>query len=70
MIHSSTAEQRAVNSKVPGSNPGGSANGVVHTTLKGRRDKNGHQRMLHSGSALSFQVRGAGSIPVIRSKAL
>ena len=35
MIHSSTAEQRAVNSKVPGSNPGGSANGVVHTTLTG-----------------------------------
>lgn len=24
--------------------------------------------MLHSGSALSFQVRGAGSIPVIRSQ--
>jgi hypothetical protein len=23
--------------------------------------------MLHNGSALSFQVRGAGSIPVIRS---
>ena len=29
MIHSSTAEQRAVNSKVPGSNPGGSAMGVT-----------------------------------------
>lgn len=27
----------------------------------------GTLRMLHSGSALSFQVRGAGSIPVIRS---
>ena len=51
MIHSSTAEQRAVNSKVPGSNPGWSANGVVHTTLTGRRDKNGQQRLLHSGSA-------------------
>jgi hypothetical protein len=35
MIHSSTAEQRAVNSKVPGSNPGGSADGVVHTTPTG-----------------------------------
>jgi hypothetical protein len=37
MTISSTAEQRAVNSKVPGSNPGWSANGVVHTTLTGRR---------------------------------
>jgi len=34
LTHSSTAEQRAVNSKVPGSNPGGSANGVAYTTSK------------------------------------
>ena len=25
-------------------------------------------RILHSGSALAFQARGAGSIPAIRSK--
>jgi hypothetical protein len=35
MPHSSTAEQRAVNSKVPGSNPGEAANGLVHATPTG-----------------------------------
>jgi hypothetical protein len=35
------AEQRAVNSKVRGSNPRGGANGVAHTTPKGIRIKMG-----------------------------
>jgi len=38
---SSMAEQRAVNSKVPGSSPGGAANGPVQTTPR-VGDKNGH----------------------------
>lgn len=29
---------------------------------------NKNKRILHSGSALAFQARGAGSIPAIRSK--
>jgi hypothetical protein len=37
ILLSSEAEQRAVNSKVPGSIPGGGANGVAHTTLVGKR---------------------------------
>ena len=38
---SSVAEQRAVNSKVRGSNPRGGANGVAHTTPTGIRIKMG-----------------------------
>jgi hypothetical protein len=37
LLLSSAAEQRAVNSKVPGSNPGGGAIGVVHTTPQNER---------------------------------
>lgn len=68
MIHSSTAEQRAVNSKVPGSNPGGSANGVVHTTLTGieiKMDTSGycimavpHPSKLKAGVRFSLSAHG------------
>ena len=35
MLHSSTAEQEAVNFKVPGSNPGGAANIITQRLLIG-----------------------------------
>jgi hypothetical protein len=63
---SSMAEQRAVNSKVVGSSPAGAANGCLTPPTYERVVKL-DMRVLHNGSAPSFQVGSASSILVTRS---
>ena len=60
------AERSTVNRNVAGSIPAVPANGSACTTSR-VWDKSKQMRMLHSGSAPSFQVGGASSILAIRS---